>query len=65
MPIVLEMPALSPTMEKGNLVTWCKKEGDEIDVGDVIVEIDTDKATMEVESIYKGKAQSDTGFPHL
>ena len=54
MPIVFEMPALSPTMEKGNLVTWCKKEGDEIAIGDVIVEIDTDKATMEVESIYKG-----------
>ena len=54
MPIILEMPSLSPTMEKGNLVTWTKKEGDEISVGDVIAEIDTDKATMEVESIYKG-----------
>lgn len=41
-------------MEKGNLVSWCKAEGDEIAVGDVIAEIDTDKATMEVESIYKG-----------
>lgn len=54
MPIILEMPSLSPTMEKGNLVTWTKNEGDEISVGDVIAEIDTDKATMEVESIYKG-----------
>lgn len=41
-------------MEKGNLVSWCKNEGDEIAVGDLIAEIDTDKATMEVESIYKG-----------
>ena len=54
MPIIFEMPSLSPTMEKGNLVSWCKAEGDEIAVGDVIAEIDTDKATMEVESIYKG-----------
>ncbi|MBQ9335017.1 MAG: 2-oxo acid dehydrogenase subunit E2 [Alphaproteobacteria bacterium] len=57
MPIIFEMPSLSPTMEKGNLVTWCKKEGDEIAVGDVIAEIDTDKATMEVESIYKGRLE--------
>ena len=48
------MPSLSPTMEKGNLVTWCKNEGAEVAVGDLIAEIDTDKATMEVESIYKG-----------
>ena len=54
MPISFEMPSLSPTMEKGNLVTWCKNEGDEVAVGDLIAEIDTDKATMEVESIYKG-----------
>lgn len=54
MPIIFEMPSLSPTMEKGNLVTWCKNEGDEIAVGDLVAEIDTDKATMEVESIYKG-----------
>ena len=54
MPIIFEMPSLSPTMEKGNLVSWCKNEGDEIAIGDVIAEIDTDKATMEVESIYKG-----------
>lgn len=54
MAIIFEMPSLSPTMEKGNLVTWRKNEGDKIDVGDVIAEIDTDKATMEVESIHKG-----------
>ncbi|MDR1391256.1 MAG: 2-oxo acid dehydrogenase subunit E2 [Holosporales bacterium] len=48
------MPSLSPTMKKGNLVAWCKKEGDEISVGDVILEIDTDKVTMEVESVYSG-----------
>lgn len=54
MAIIFEMPSLSPTMERGNLVTWCKQEGEEISVGDVIAEIDTDKATMEVESIHKG-----------
>lgn len=54
MPIIFEMPSLSPTMEKGNLVSWCKNEGDTLAVGDLIAEIDTDKATMEVESIYKG-----------
>ncbi|MDR1234020.1 MAG: 2-oxo acid dehydrogenase subunit E2 [Holosporales bacterium] len=54
MPIVLEMPAMSPTMKKGNLVTWCKNEGDPIEVGDVLAEIDTDKATMEIESIHRG-----------
>ena len=54
MPVLITMPALSPTMEKGNLVKWCRKEGDEISVGDVICEIDTDKATMEVEALYKG-----------
>lgn len=48
------MPALSPTMEFGNLVNWLKKEGDKISVGDVIAEIETDKATMEVEAIDSG-----------
>ncbi len=57
MPIIFEMPTLSPTMEKGNLVSWCKNEGDEIAIGDVIAEVDTDKATMEVESVYKGKLE--------
>lgn len=54
MPIVLEMPALSPTMEKGNLVNWIKQEGDAVEIGDVLAEIDTDKATMEFESMYDG-----------
>ena len=54
MPIVVTMPALSPTMKSGNLVKWCKNVGDKIAVGDVIAEIDTDKATMEVESLHKG-----------
>src|SRR5258705_11309187 len=49
MPIQVLMPALSPTMEKGNLAKWLKKEGETIKSGDVIAEIETDKATMEVE----------------
>src|SRR6266404_363680 len=48
------MPALSPTMEKGNLSKWLKKEGDSIKSGDVIAEIETDKATMEVEATDEG-----------
>ena len=48
------MPALSPTMEKGNLAKWLKKEGDKIKSGDVIAEIETDKATMEVEAADEG-----------
>lgn len=51
---VLEMPALSPTMDKGNIAKWIKKEGDKIDVGDVICEIETDKATLEHESLEEG-----------
>lgn len=54
MPVLITMPSLSPTMEKGNLVKWCKKEGDQIEVGDVVAEIDTDKAIMEVEALHKG-----------
>ncbi len=54
MPIQLLMPALSPTMEKGNLAKWLKKEGDAVKTGDVIAEIETDKATMEVEAIDDG-----------
>ena len=50
MPIDIRMPALSPTMEKGNLAKWLKKEGDAVKSGDVIAEIETDKATMEVEA---------------
>jgi pyruvate dehydrogenase E1 component beta subunit len=54
MPTQVLMPALSPTMEKGNLVKWHKKEGDPVKSGDVIAEIETDKATMEVEAVDEG-----------
>ncbi|MCB1497084.1 MAG: pyruvate dehydrogenase complex dihydrolipoamide acetyltransferase [Bauldia sp.] len=54
MPINILMPALSPTMEAGNLAKWLKKEGDPIKAGDVIAEIETDKATMEVEAVDEG-----------
>jgi pyruvate dehydrogenase E2 component (dihydrolipoamide acetyltransferase) len=54
MPVNILMPALSPTMEKGNLAKWLKKEGDKVKAGDVIAEIETDKATMEYESIDDG-----------
>jgi len=55
MPIEVLMPALSPTMEKGNLAKWLKAEGDTVKAGDVIAEIETDKATMEVEAVDEGK----------
>ena len=55
MPINILMPALSPTMEVGNLAKWLKKEGDTVKPGDVIAEIETDKATMEVEAIDEGR----------
>lgn len=54
MPTNILMPALSPTMEKGNLARWLKKEGDAIKSGDIIAEIETDKATMEVEAVDEG-----------
>jgi pyruvate dehydrogenase E1 component beta subunit len=54
MPTEVLMPALSPTMEKGNLAKWLKKEGDAVKSGDVIAEIETDKATMEVEAVDEG-----------
>src|SRR5512138_2561709 len=54
MPTEVLMPALSPTMEKGNLAKWLKKEGDKVKSGDVIAEIETDKATMEVEAADEG-----------
>jgi pyruvate dehydrogenase E2 component (dihydrolipoamide acetyltransferase) len=54
MPIDIRMPALSPTMEKGNLAKWLKKEGDTVKSGDIIAEIETDKATMEVEAVDEG-----------
>ncbi|XP_052200628.1 dihydrolipoyllysine-residue acetyltransferase component 1 of pyruvate dehydrogenase complex, mitochondrial [Diospyros lotus] len=52
--IILEMPALSPTMSQGNIAKWRKKEGDKIEVGDVLCEIETDKATLEFESLEEG-----------
>ena len=55
MPIEILMPALSPTMEEGNLAKWLKNEGDKVASGDVIAEIETDKATMEVEAVDEGK----------
>ena len=57
MPINILMPALSPTMTEGRLAKWLKKEGDDVKAGDVIAEIETDKATMEVEAVDEGKLQ--------
>ena len=54
MPTPILMPALSPTMEEGTLAKWNVKEGDEVNSGDVIAEIETDKATMEVEAVDEG-----------
>ena len=54
MPIQVLMPALSPTMTEGKLAKWAKKEGDKVSSGDVIAEIETDKATMEVEAVDEG-----------
>src|SRR5438034_9250036 len=55
MPIEIRMPALSPTMTEGNLARWLKHEGDEVHSGDVIAEIETDKATMEYEAADEGR----------
>ncbi|KAL4557391.1 hypothetical protein LXL04_035567 [Taraxacum kok-saghyz] len=52
--ILIEMPALSPTMDQGNIARWLKKEGDKIEVGDIICEIETDKATLEFECLEEG-----------
>ena len=54
MPINITMPALSPTMEEGTLAKWLVKEGDTVSSGDILAEIETDKATMEVEAIDEG-----------
>ena len=54
MPINLQMPALSPTMEEGTLAKWLVKEGDSVSSGDLLAEIETDKATMEFEAIDEG-----------
>ena len=61
MPIDILMPALSPTMEEGKLSKWLKKEGDTVKSGDVIAEIETDKATMEVEAVDEGTLARDPG----
>src|SRR5215218_1950101 len=58
MPIEITMPALSPTMTEGNLAKWHVKEGDEVKAGDVIAEIETDKATMEVEAVDEGVVEA-------
>jgi len=57
MPTNILMPALSPTMTEGRLAKWLKKEGDDVKAGDIIAEIETDKATMEVEAVDEGKLQ--------
>src|SRR3954447_19376029 len=54
MPIELRMPALSPTMEEGTLAKWLGKEGDEVKSGDILAEMETDKATMEFEAVDEG-----------
>src|ERR1700743_2808147 len=55
MPIPILMPALSPTMTEGNVARWLKKEGDMVKAGQVLAEIETDKATMEGEAVDEGK----------
>ena len=55
MPIEILMPALSPTMTEGKLAKWVKQEGDDVKSGDILAEIETDKATMEVEAVDEGK----------
>ena len=55
MAVELKMPALSPTMEEGTLAKWLVKEGDEVSSGDILAEIETDKATMEFEAVDEGK----------
>ena len=55
MPIEIKMPALSPTMEEGTLAKWLVKEGDKVAAGDLLAEIETDKATMEFEAVDEGK----------
>src|SRR5690349_19902035 len=55
MPIELKMPALSPTMEEGTLAKWLVKEGDDVKSGDILAEIETDKATMKFEAVDEGK----------
>ena len=59
MPIELKMPALSPTMEEGTLAKWLVKEGDDVKSGDILAEIETDKATMEFEAVDEGQDRED------
>ena len=54
MPIKITMPALSPTMEAGTLAKWLVKEGDKVSSGDIMAEVETDKATMELEAVEEG-----------
>ena len=63
MPIELKMPALSPTMEEGTLAKWLVKEGDTVASGDILAEIETDKATMEFEAVDEGMIAEDPGAP--
>src|ERR1041385_1374666 len=58
MPIEIRMPALSPTMEEGTIARWLVKAGDEVHSGDVLAEIETDKATMEFEAVDEGRIAS-------
>ena len=57
------MPALSPTMEEGKLAKWLVKEGDEVHSGDILAEIETDKATMEFEAVDEGQASARSSCP--
>src|SRR3546814_2010044 len=59
MPIEIKMPALSPTMEEGTLAKWLVKEGDKVASGDLLAEIETDKATMEFEAVDEGTIRSE------
>ena len=61
MPTELKMPALSPTMEEGTLAKWLVKEGDTVKSGDILAEIETDKATMEFEAVDEGTIVEDPG----
>ena len=54
MPVYIEMPKLSDTMTEGTLVKWRKKNGDKVEAGDILAEVETDKATMELESFFDG-----------
>ena len=62
MTIEILMPALSPTMEEGKIAKWLVKSGDNVKVGDIIAEIETDKATMELESYHDGTISKTDGF---